>query len=163
MGGVGPSDAEGRLEHAVEALIPPVRRRAGPPEPLVVPPLPPPATPGMAEALVLDVARLDASGRFTSRVLMGALRWRPGQRLELIATDHGAVFTPAADGRQAVGRRGELAVPVSARVSAGLDHEAQVLLVAAPGRAMLLVHSIALVARLLTAHYARQDEVRDGG
>jgi hypothetical protein len=38
-----------------------------------------------------------------------------------------------------------------------------VLLVAAPDRAMLLVHSTALVARLLTAHYARQDEARGDG
>ena len=32
---------------------------------------------------LLDVARLDASGRFCSRSLLAALAWKPGHRVDL--------------------------------------------------------------------------------
>jgi hypothetical protein len=73
--GTGPSAAGGRLEHAIEALITSVRRRFAPAVPLIVPVLPPPVPAG-AGWFVLDVTRLDASGRFTGRTLMCALGCR---------------------------------------------------------------------------------------
>ena len=105
---------------------------------------------------MLDVARLDPSGRFTSRTVILALGWQPGQPVEISVIDRAVVFTAAAPGRLAVGGRGELAVPAPARVMAGMDRSRQVVLVAVPGHAALLVHPPALVAGLLAAYYARQ-------
>lgn len=105
---------------------------------------------------MLDVAHLDASGRFTSRPVMCALGWQPGQQVEMSMTDQAVLFTAVGTGRLKVGRRGELAVPAPARVMAGLDRSRQVVLLAMPSRAMLIMHPPALVAGLLADHYAQQ-------
>jgi hypothetical protein len=109
------------------------------------------------------VARLDASGRFCSRSLLAALAWAPGHRVGLRVGVDAVVIASCAAGRQAVGRRGELTVPVAARMLAGLDVVAGVVLVAVPARDLLIVHPPALVARLLAGHYGRQPERHDNG
>jgi hypothetical protein len=94
---------------------------------------------------------------------MRALGWLSRRRVDMSVSDHAVTFTAAESGRLAVGQRGELAVAASARVSAGLDRDAQVVLVAVPSRAMLVVHPPALVASLLAGHYAAGSEGCDGG
>ena len=90
--------------------------------PLEVPALPPLAVPAdaRAERLLLDVARLGASGRFCSRSLLLALAWPPGQRVNLTIGIETVVIGTCAAGRHAVGSRGELTLPIAARTLAGL-------------------------------------------
>jgi hypothetical protein len=145
----------GRLEHGIEALLPPARQRPVPPVPLALPTLVPLRSRPSVTPFVLDMAHLDASGRFNSRPATSALRWLPGQPLEMTVTDEAVIFTAAAtDGTAVVGSRGEIAVPAPAKVTAGLDQTQQVALVAVPDQAMLIVHPPALLAALLAAHYA---------
>jgi hypothetical protein len=59
------------------------------------------------------------------------------------------LFAGSVTGRQAVGSRGELAVPAAARSLAGFDRGAPVMLVAVAERDLLIVHSHALAVRLL--------------
>jgi hypothetical protein len=121
--------------------------------------LPPNAS---SEPFLLDVARLDASGRFCSRSLLAALAWTPGHRVDLRVGADAVVIGSCPDGRQAVGSRGELTLPVSVRMLAGLDAQARVVLIAVPTRDLLIVHSPALIAHLLVEHYGRQQEIPDG-
>jgi hypothetical protein len=144
----------GRLEHGIEALLPPARQRPIPPVPLALPALVPLRSRPSVTPFVLDMAHLDASGRFTSRPATSALRWLPGQPLEMTVTDEAVIFTPATDGTAEVGSRSEIAVPAPAKVTAGLDRTRQVALVAVPDQAMLIVHPPALLAALLAEHYA---------
>ncbi|GAA4722212.1 hypothetical protein [Phytohabitans rumicis] len=154
-----------RPERLIGALVPPAMRRSAPPIPLTVPALPRLSLPADArsEPLLLDVARLDASGRFCSRSLLAALAWAPGERVDLRVGVDAVVIASSAAGRQAVGSRGELTLPVSTRMLAGLTMEAQVVLVAVPTRDLLIVHPPPLIARLLAAHYCRQPENQDDG
>jgi hypothetical protein len=55
-----------------------------------------------------------------------------------------------------VGSRGELAVPAAARSLAGFDCGAPVVLVAVADRDLLIVHSHALLVRLLIEFYAAE-------
>jgi hypothetical protein len=139
-------------------LVPPSTRRFTPPVPLEVPALPPLAVPAdaRAERLLLDVARLDGSGRFCSRSLLLALAWPPGQRVNLTIGIETVVIGTCAAGRHAVGSRGELMLPIAARMLAGLAADAQIVLVAVPARELLIVHPPALVARLLAEHYGHR-------
>jgi hypothetical protein len=159
MGEPGLPGTRGRLEHGIEALLPPARQRPTPPTPLALPTLVPPRSRPITR-FVLDIAFLDASGRFTSRPATSALRWLPGQPLAMTVTDEAVIFTAAPDGTAVVGSRREIAVPAPARVTAGLDQSRQVTLVAVPAQAMLLVHPPALLAALLAEHYA--SGTRDG-
>jgi hypothetical protein len=67
------------------------------------------------EPVLLDVARLDASGRFTSRPLMRTLGWAAGHRIGLQVRADAVVLTTDPAGTLAVGSRGELAIPAPAR------------------------------------------------
>jgi hypothetical protein len=109
-----------------------------------------------SSSLLLEMARLDASGRFFSRGLLRALGWLPGRRVDAVVIGEAVVFGGSATGRQAVGSRGELAVPAAARSLAGIEDGLGVVLVAAVDEDLLVVHSHAAVARLLAEHYARQ-------
>jgi hypothetical protein len=155
----GPGD-----ERLVGALIlPTVARRPASGAPL--PMLPAPALPsstGPAD-LLLDVARVDRSGRVSARALLGALGWRCGRRLD-IAVVHGALVVGAAtSGLHVVGSRGEVALPAAGRRMCGIDTGAAVLLVACPVRDVLVVHPAEAVAGLLVDWYARLGGGDDAG
>ena len=106
--------------------------------------------------MLLDMARLDASGRFCSRGLLRAPGWQPGHRVDAVVVGDAVVFGGSVTGRQAVGSRGEPAVPAAARSLIGLGDGPGVVLAAAVDEDLLVVHSHAAVARLLAEHYARQ-------
>lgn len=166
MSGVGlpVEPAVVRPEQLIGTLIPPVARRCVPPVPLGVPMLPRLSVPeGRSELLLVDAARLDASGRFFARMLLKALAWSPGDRVDLRVGVEAVVIGSCAAGRQAVGSRGELFLPVAVRMLVGLDVEAQVILVAVPGQSLLVVHPPALIERLLTEYYGRGAEHQDDG
>ncbi|GIE75077.1 hypothetical protein Aph02nite_10270 [Actinoplanes philippinensis] len=154
-----------RPEQLIGALVPPTTRRPAPTVPLGAPALRRRGwlTDVTAEPVLFDVARIDTSGRFCARALLTALRWEPGHRLDLTVETDAVVFGSSPAGRQTVGRRGELTVPVAARSLAGLDAEARVMLVAVPTRDLLVAHPPALVAHLLARHYAHQATGHDDG
>lgn len=161
MSGVTSSAASsaGRPEQLIGALIPPTIHRSTPPVPLVIPPLPSPGpmADDLVEPLVVDMACLDASGRFCSRLLLRTLRWPPGHRVGLRVCADAVVIDADPAGRQSVGRRGELTLPATARALAGLDADSRVALVAVPARDRLMVHPPSMVARLMAEHYHRQE------
>ena len=154
--GMGPSaeHAASRPERLIGALVPPSKRRSTPPVPLEVPALPRLARPAdaRAEALLLDVARLDASGRFCTRSLLTALAWSPGHRVDLRIGVESMVISTCGAGRHAVGSRGELTLPTAARTLAGLAADAQIVLVAVPAWDLLIVDPPVLLVRLLAEH-----------
>jgi bifunctional DNA-binding transcriptional regulator/antitoxin component of YhaV-PrlF toxin-antitoxin module len=104
----------------------------------------------------MDIARLDASGRFSARSLLGVLGWSPKDRVDLAVVGDAVVIGSSVTGRQVVGSRGDLAIPAPARSLAGLGAGHAVLLVAAPDQDLLVVHALAVIGRLLAEHYARQ-------
>jgi hypothetical protein len=167
MNGMSPSaePVAARPERLIGALVPPSTRRSTPPVPLEMPALPRLELPpdAQAEPLLLDVARLDASGRFCSRSLLTALAWAPGRRVDLKIGVEAVVIGTCGAGRQTVGSRGELTLPISARTLAGLDADAQVVLVAVPTRDLLIVHPPALIARLLAEHYRHRPAYNSDG
>lgn len=123
-----------------------------------MPALPPSLGPpdgAAAESVLLDMAQLDASGRFSARRLLRALDRPPGHRVDAVVTGNAVIFAGSATGRQRVGSRGELAVPATARALAGIE-DGHVVLAAMLGHDLLVVHAHVVVARLLTAHYAEQ-------
>jgi hypothetical protein len=167
MNGMGSSrkPAVGRPEQLVGALVPPSTRRCAPPIPLEVPALPHLSSPADIGSgpFLLDVARLDASGRFCSRSLLPALAWTPGHRIDLRVGADAVVIGSCAAGGQQVGSRGELTLPNSARMLAGLDAQPRVVLVAVPTKDLLIAHPPVLIARLLAEHYGQPLERHDNG
>jgi len=167
MTAMDPTDigaAAGRAERLVEALVPTASARPVPsPAPLPMLPvlnLPTGSRPG---ELLLDMARLDASGRLSARGLLAALHWDIGHRVDAAVVAGAIVIGSAATGLHAVGGRGELALSAAARRMCRIMHRAPVLVSACPARDVLVVHPASLVAELLRRWYAEAVGGPDGG
>src|SRR5262249_53621931 len=101
----------GHSRRAVEligALVPAPLPRTRP-SGAALPVLPARRCPTGQDVPVLDLARLDRSGRLSTRSLLAALDWHPGQRADAL------VIAPSVDGRHMIGSRGALTLPVAAR------------------------------------------------
>ncbi|MFI5956400.1 hypothetical protein [Cryptosporangium sp. NPDC051539] len=105
--------------------------------------------------LLLDLARVDRSGRLSSRGLMGALGWPAGHRLAIDAVGGAVVAGSSLTGPCVVGSRGDLAIPAAVRGMCGIEVGAQVVLVAAVTEERLVAHSASTVLRLIAGHHAR--------
>jgi hypothetical protein len=164
MNGMSPerSHDAGR-EQVIGALLPPARPSADL-ERAAVPALPHHSPAGVAavDGGALDVARLDRSGRVSARRLLRLLGWRPGHRISIRATSRFILLTSSVGGELAAGQRGELPLPSAARHWCGLrDGEAAVLL-AVPLEQILVVYPQSLVAGLLSALHATEQDDADG-
>lgn len=104
-------------------------------------------------ALLVVTARMDRSGRVHERILLRALGWEPGQRLEM-DTLHGLiVVAPASTGPHVVDARGAFGLPASLRHLCGIEPGSPLVLAAVADAQVLVVHPGAIVADLLAAHY----------
>jgi hypothetical protein len=135
-------------ERLIGALVPRPLPRASPP-PAVVPVLPARHLPADSDGVLLDVVRLDRSGRLSARSLLRGLGWRTGHRVDIDVIDTAITITSAPTGRHAVGGRGDLALPAAPRHLCGIDTDQAVVLAAYPSAGVLVVHPAATVARLL--------------
>jgi hypothetical protein len=125
---------------------------------LAVPGLP---TGGGVEGLVVETARMDRSGRVSARPLLRALGWGPGHRIDIAVVGGVLPVGSVATGQQVVGGRGELSLPAAADVRhhTGPAGTAGRL----PVARVLMVHPIAVVARLLSDWYTTLTAGSDGG
>lgn len=146
-------------EQLIGVLIPPsMPRRLPSPPPLAT--LPTTARAKGAGDVSFDVARLDSSGRLSSRELIRALGWPAGQRLNVAVVDGRILVTPSTTGRHAVTARGEVSVPAQARALSGIGLDERVLMTADLTGGLLMVHPAMSVARLLSGLHA---DVPGGG
>jgi bifunctional DNA-binding transcriptional regulator/antitoxin component of YhaV-PrlF toxin-antitoxin module len=148
-------------ERLIGVLVPPsTPRRPPPPVPLAR--LPHRPHPPDRDEVLVDVARLDSSGRLSSRALMRALGWRAGQRIDIAVADHAIVVNASTTGRHMVTAQGEVSLPAPARAMAGLDRDKPVLLIADAGYGQLIVHPLTMVVRMLiNLHIGRPDGGHD--
>lgn len=119
-----------------------------------MPALPARGLPVDPDALLLDMARVDCSGRVSARGLLRALGWHAGHRVDTAAIDGAVVIASAATGLHAVTTRGEIALPAAARQLCGITVPGpQVLLATSPAQDVIVVHPARTLARLLVEHH----------
>jgi hypothetical protein len=152
-------------ERLIGALaLPPARRCRMAPITILVAALPAltPPTAGDPDPLLLDMARLDVSGRVSARGVLRALGWGAGHRIDLVVVGGAIVIGSSRSGRHVIGGRGDLGLPARARQLCGISPDAPVVLAASVRQAVLVVHPASVVAQLLAEHYAGQAG-RDAG
>jgi hypothetical protein len=116
-------------ERLIGMVVPRPLPRPVPP-PTVLPVLPVRHLPADADDVLLDVARLDRSGRLSARGLLRDLGWTSGHRVAIDVIDGAITVRSAPTGRHTVGSRGELAVPSAARQLCGIGAAQPVVLAA---------------------------------
>jgi len=115
-------------------------------EPLPLPSLPP----GRTSTVVYGLSAVDDRGRVADRVVMRALGWSAGLRLDIHEADGVLTVATDPDGSHQVTNQGHLRLPASLRHRCGLAAGDRVLLAAAPDRSWLAIYPPAPLDNALT-------------
>jgi hypothetical protein len=144
-------------ERLIAALVPDAAAH-----PELVPPAPLPMLPALRRieqtspaTLLVATARMDGSGRVHERLLLRALGWEPGHRLDMDIV-HGLIVAAAAPtGPYVIDDRGALRLPAQLRHLCGIEPGPSLVLVltAVVDAQVLVVHPAITVAELLAGHY----------
>jgi hypothetical protein len=101
------------------------------------------------------MAAVDCRGRVADRVVLAALGWTPGTRLDFRHTGGLLLVRAHPDGVFEVTGRGHLRLPAPVRRCCALAPGDRVLLAADPGGGVLVVHPPAALDALLAGCHAR--------
>jgi hypothetical protein len=113
------------------------------------------------DAALLDLARLDRSGRVHARLLLDALGWRAGRRVDIAVVAGVLVVASTPTGLHIIGGRGVLTLPAAARNMCGIESGVAVVLLASLAQNVLVVHPASTITQLLAQHHARLEGDRD--
>jgi hypothetical protein len=140
-------------QQIIEALALPTASRA----PVAPRPLPLSRLPRLPRetSMMYGIARVDPSGRVTSRGITGAVRWRPGDRLAMTLTPSAVVLCPSPGGLLRVPRRPCIAIPVTARRLLSITPGDELLLAAAPEYRIVITHTMQAMEDMLVSFYAQ--------
>ena len=111
-----------------------------------------PAVPAVPDDVVYGTGRIDESGRVADRAMIGALGWRPGDRLTLTAAAGVVVALRDPAGMIAMPAKPYLVIPAALRRRCGLRPGDHVLLAASPRADKLTAYSFAVVDQALRTH-----------
>lgn len=111
--------------------------------------LPPRAAP--AQGVVYGLARVDASGRVTDRMVLAALGWRGGERLTMTAEGGVVVARRDPGGMVTLPLRTCVVIPAALRRRCGLHPGDRVLLAALPGQDALAAWPLAILDQAIRA------------
>lgn len=114
-------------------------------------------------SMMYGIGRMDSSGRIAATEIIQALRWRPGDQLELTLTPSAAILRPAAGGLLGVPQRPCVVIPAGARRLLDIAPADHVLLAAAPEYRIVIVHAIRVMDDMLAAFHAGSCGTRSNG
>jgi bifunctional DNA-binding transcriptional regulator/antitoxin component of YhaV-PrlF toxin-antitoxin module len=112
----------------------------------------PPVLPTVQDDVVYGLGRVDSSGRVADRTVIGALGWRPGDRLTFTAAAGVVIARRDPDGMITMPARPYVAIPAVLRRRCGLRPGDRVLLAALRGQDALAAYSLAVVDQAIRAH-----------
>lgn len=140
----------------IAPLIPPRARAAaaGRGRPAAIRRMPlaaPPAVPARGD-VAYGLGRVDSSGRVADRTVIGALGWRPGDRLTFTAAAGVVIARRDPDGMITMPARPYVAIPAALCRRCGLRAGDRVLLAVLPAEDALAAYSLAVVDQAIRAH-----------
>jgi bifunctional DNA-binding transcriptional regulator/antitoxin component of YhaV-PrlF toxin-antitoxin module len=104
--------------------------------------------------ILYGVGRVDASGRVSNRDIVRALRWQPGDKLEVIPTPGGIVILSSPDGLLSVPFKPYIVIPATARRVHNIEVGDHVLLAAAPEYGIVIVHTRQAMNDMLSRYHS---------
>jgi bifunctional DNA-binding transcriptional regulator/antitoxin component of YhaV-PrlF toxin-antitoxin module len=105
-------------------------------------------------SMLYGIGRVDASGRVANREIIEALRWRPGDRLEIILMPSAIVIRTCPDGPMRVPQRPAIVIPRPARTLHQIEAGDHVLLAAAPAYDLVIVHTFSALDDMLASYHS---------
>jgi len=121
-------------------------------------PLPPPLAslhPLPHDASMLyGIGSVDTSGRVANCDIVEALRWRPGDKLEMIFSHGTIVIRVSPDGFFSVPRRPRIIIPARARRRCAIRPGDHVLLAAAPDYGIVIVYPLPVLDEMIARYHS---------
>ena len=104
--------------------------------------------------MLYDVGRVDTSGRVSNRDIVRALGWRPGDKLEVIATLSAIVIFSSPNGLLSVPLKPYIVIPTAARRLHNIEPGDHILLAAAPEYGIVIVHTRQAMNDMLARYHS---------
>jgi hypothetical protein len=105
-------------------------------------------------SMLYGIARVDTSGRVAHREISLALAWSPGDRLDVHVTASAIILRRSPDGALKAPRVPYIVFPADARHRCAITAGDNVLLAAAPGYGLVIVHTISALDDMLARYYS---------
>ena len=111
-------------------------------------------------SMLYDIRRIDKSGRVASGDIIDALRWQPGNALDVIVTPPPISSPTAPGGRLRVPPRPCITLPAHARRPHGISPGDHVLIAAAPDYGLVIVYPLSALDEMISRYHSahREDE-----
>jgi bifunctional DNA-binding transcriptional regulator/antitoxin component of YhaV-PrlF toxin-antitoxin module len=104
--------------------------------------------------MLYDIGRVDKSGRVANGDIVEALRWRPGDKLEMILNQLAIVIRVSPDGLFSVPHRPRIIIPARARRRCAIRPGDHVLLAAAPEYGIVIVYPLSVVDEMIARYHS---------
>jgi hypothetical protein len=105
-------------------------------------------------SMLYGIGRVDTSGRVANGDIVEALRWRSGDKLEMIFSQGAIVIRASPDGLFPVPRRPRIIIPATARRRCAIRPGDHVLLAAAPDYGIVIVYPLPVVDEMITRYHS---------
>jgi bifunctional DNA-binding transcriptional regulator/antitoxin component of YhaV-PrlF toxin-antitoxin module len=105
-------------------------------------------------SMLYDIGPVDASGRVANREIVKALRWQPGDKLEIILTSGAIVIRASPDGLFCVPQKPRIMIPATARRRHAISAGHRVLLAAAPDFGIVIVYPPSALDKMISRHHS---------
>lgn len=104
--------------------------------------------------MLYGIARVDTSGRVAHREISLALAWSPDDRLDVHVAASAIILRRSPDGALKAPRVPYIVFPADARHRCAITAGDNVLLAAAPGYGLVIVHTMSALDDMLARHYS---------
>lgn len=123
-------------------------------------PLPLPALHSLPRdgSVLYSIGPVDESGRVASQDIMSALRWQPGDRIEITAAPRAVILRRSPSGLFRVPQRPRVVLPAAVRHLRGISAGDNVLLAAALDHDLVIVHTLSELDDMLSAYHSPTPE-----
>jgi len=105
-------------------------------------------------SMVYDIGRVDISGRVANGDIAAALRWRAGDKLDVVLSQGAIVIRVSPDGLFSVSRRPRIVIPAEARRRHAIRAGDHVLLAAAPDYGVVIVYPLSALDDMITCYHS---------
>ena len=104
--------------------------------------------------MLYGMGRVDTSGRVANGDIVKALRWRPGDKLEVVLSHGTVVIRTSLDGLFSVPRRPRIIIPARLRRRCAIRPGDDVLLAAAPDYDIVIVYPLSVVDEMIASYHS---------
>lgn len=112
-------------------------------------------------SMLYGIGSVDASGRIASREILSALRWMPGDTVDLIL-DEAIILRASPNGQSQVPKKPAIVIPAAARRRYQIRTGSHVLLAAAPEFKAVIAYPLSALDDMIVSYHSARTPAEPG-